>query len=64
MEQVEDDVSAVDVAAGDVSDEPVPELGQRPVRAVVDVQVREDHRVERVVALQGPPQVGRVPGVS
>ena len=46
LEEVEDDVSAVDV--GDVADEPVPELGQRPVRPVVDVQVREDHRVQRV----------------
>jgi len=29
-EEVEDDVSAVDIAAGDVSDEPVPELDQCP----------------------------------
>ena len=43
-----DSAKDVDVAAGDVSDEPVPELGQHPVCPVVDVQVREDHRVEGV----------------
>ena len=63
MEQVEDDLSAVDVAAGDVADEPVPELCERPVLPVVDVQVGEDDGVHGA-PLEGPPQVGGVPGVD
>ena len=62
VEQVEDDVPAVDVAAGDVADEPVPELCQRPVLPVVDVQVGEDHGVHGA-PLQGPLQVGGVPAL-
>ena len=64
MEEVEDDVAAVDVGAGDVADEPVPELGERPVLPVVDVQVGEDHGVHGAPLLQGPLQVRGVPAVG
>ena len=60
VEQVQDDLPAVDVVAGDVADEPVPELCERPVLAVVDVQVGEDDGVHGA-ALEGPLQVGGEP---
>ena len=47
-EQVKDDLPVIHGVAGDVGHKPVPELGQGPVPARVDVKVADDDGVEAV----------------